>query len=194
MTTDSYSIVGGIIKGCWAIFTIVWLISAFFTKRTSYKQSPGVLPSYWISAILAWILLTEARRLPYPLAVSLIPRTDSMAWTAAGLSVCGLCICLWARINLGRNWSGCVTLKESHELVQRGPYRFVRHPIYTGLLTMFIGSAIILGYVGGLVGVLLLFGSFWIKLRLEEELMLRQFPNDYPAYMQRVKRLIPFIV
>ncbi len=59
---------------------------------------------------------------------------------------------------------------------------------------MFIGSAIILGYVGGLVGVLLLFGSFWIKLRLEEELMLRQFPNDYPAYMQRVKRLIPFIV
>lgn len=191
---NSYSIAAGVIKACWGIFALYWLASSLFTKRTSFRQRGGVRGNYWILAIFAWILLTQARRFPDPLAMPLVPRMDWVAWMAAALGVCGLGICLWARITLGQNWSGTVTLKENHVLVQQGPYRFVRHPIYTGILTMFLGSALLLGHAGGLIAVLLLLGSFWIKLRLEEMLMLRQFPNDYPAYMQRVKRLIPFIL
>ena len=110
------------------------------------------------------------------------------------LCIAGLLFCFWARAALGRNWSGTVTLKEGHELIQRGPYRLVRHPIYTGLLAMFLATAIAYGRLGGFVGVLIAFASFWIKLIGEEKLMLQQFPDQYAAYQERVKRIIPFVL
>jgi len=85
-------------------------------------------------------------------------------------------------------------LKEGHELVQRGPYRFVRHPIYTGVLIMSFATALVESRLAGFVGVLLMFASFWVKLDLEERLMLHQFPERYAAYRQRVKRIIPFVL
>jgi protein-S-isoprenylcysteine O-methyltransferase Ste14 len=100
---------------------------------------------------------------------------------------------MWARLILGRNWSGVVTLKEDYELVQRGPYRFVRHPIYTGLQSMFLSTAIAYGSLAAFIAVPLVFVSFWIKLSQEERLMVKQFPDDYPGYQRRVKRIIPFL-
>jgi len=144
--------------------------------------------------ILAWILLTRARRLIYPLNVQIIPDTDGVAWICAILCVAGLAICLWARLTIGRNWSGIVTLKEDHELVVGGPYAFVRHPIYTGLLTMFAATALMSGYVAGIVATVIVFFSFWIKLSDEEKVMLKNFPDQYPAYQRRVKRIIPFVL
>ena len=87
-----------------------------------------------------------------------------------------------------------MTLKEGHELVQRGPYRFVRHPIYTGMLLMFFATALVQSHLAGFIGLLLMFASFWIKLGREEGLMLQQFPERYAAYQQRVKRIIPFVL
>ena len=87
-----------------------------------------------------------------------------------------------------------MTLKEGHELVEHGPYRFVRHPIYTGILTMFFATALVQGHVAGFAGVLLMFASFWIKLGREEKLMLQQFPERYAAYQHRAKRIIPFVL
>jgi protein-S-isoprenylcysteine O-methyltransferase Ste14 len=87
-----------------------------------------------------------------------------------------------------------VTLKEGHELVQSGPYRLVRHPIYTGMLIMFFAAALVQSNLLGFVSVLLMFTSLWIKLDREERLMLQQFPERYAAYQQRVKRIIPFVL
>jgi protein-S-isoprenylcysteine O-methyltransferase Ste14 len=87
-----------------------------------------------------------------------------------------------------------VTLKEGHELIQRGPYRVVRHPIYTGMLIMFFATALVQSHLAGFAGVLLMFASFWIKLGREEGLMLQQFPERYAAYQQHVKRIIPFVL
>jgi len=87
-----------------------------------------------------------------------------------------------------------VTLKEEHELVQRGPYRVVRHPIYTGMLIMSFATALVQSHLAGFAGVLLMFASFWIKLGREEGLMLQQFPERYAAYQQHVKRIIPFLL
>jgi protein-S-isoprenylcysteine O-methyltransferase Ste14 len=87
-----------------------------------------------------------------------------------------------------------ITLKEGHELIERGPYRFVRHPIYTGMMAMIFATAISYGYLGGLVAVILAFVSFWIKLSDEEKLMLQQFPDQYSSYQRRVKRIIPFVI
>jgi protein-S-isoprenylcysteine O-methyltransferase Ste14 len=133
-------------------------------------------------------------RFRYLLSLRIVPQVAPAAITAAILCVIGLAIALWARFTLGRNWSGIVTLKEGHELVKHGPYRFVRHPIYTGILTMFFATALALGHLAGFAATLLMFVSFWIKLRDEEKLMLQQFPEQYADYRRRVKRIIPFVV
>ena len=86
-----------------------------------------------------------------------------------------------------------MVLKQGHELVDRGPYRFVRHPIYSAILLMGVGTAVAFGRLGCWIGILPLFWGFWLKLRQEEALMTRQFPAEYPAYMKRVKALVPFV-
>ena len=105
----------------------------------------------------------------------------------------GLAFSIWARRVLGRNWSAIVTLKEGHELVTRGPYALVRHPIYTGLLLGFLGSAIARGRWSGLLATALFFLSALRKYRLEERWMWERFGDDYDAYRSRVKAIVPYL-
>ena len=133
------------------------------------------------------MLLAKGHSCPYPFNAIVVPGTELSAGIGAVLCLAGVLFCLWARVTLGRNWSGTITLKREHDLIEHGPYQFVRHPIYTGLLTMCLGTAIALGHLAGFVGVLLIFVSFWVKLADEEMLMLQHFPAKYTAYRQRVK-------
>jgi protein-S-isoprenylcysteine O-methyltransferase len=144
--------------------------------------------------LVGWVLVSRGYRLGLPFNIHIIPRTDAILVAAAILCICGLGLCLWARAVLGRNWSGTVTLKENHELIVRGPYQLVRHPIYTGLLAMITATAIEQGHIAGMIGLVLVFASFWIKLSDEEEVMVKQFPDQYAAYRERVERIIPFIL
>src|SRR5437773_969149 len=191
---QAYSLALDIISGCWIVFITVWLLAAASTKRTVYRESRAQRLHYWVLLVIACLLLLYGRELPYPLNLRLIPRATPIACAAAFLCVAGLAFALWARVTLGRNWSDVVTLKEGHELVQRGPYRLVRHPIYTGMLIMFFATALVQSHLAAFAGVLLMFASFWIKLGREEGLMLQQFPERYAAYQQRVKRIIPFVL
>ena len=191
---QAYPLALDIISGCWVVFITVWLLAAASTKRTVYRESRAQQLRYWVLLVISYLLLLYGRELPYPLNLRVIPRATPIACAAAFLCVAGLGFALWARVTLGRNWSGVVTLKEGHELVQRGPYRFVRHPIYTGVLIMFFATALVQSHLAGFVGVLLMFASFWIKLDREETLMLRQFPERYAAYQKGVKRIIPFVL
>jgi len=191
---QAYSLALDIISGCWLLFVAVWLLAAVSTKRTVYRESRAQRLRYWVLLVIAYVLLVHGRQLPYPLDLRIIPHAAPIAWAGATLCLAGLAFALWARAVLGRNWSGVVTLKEEHELVERGPYRVVRHPIYTGILTMFFATALVQGHVAALAGVLLMFGSFWIKLGREEKLMLQQFPKRYAAYQHRAKRVIPFVL
>jgi protein-S-isoprenylcysteine O-methyltransferase Ste14 len=86
---------------------------------------------------------------------------------------------VWERRHLGRNWSNAVTIKQGHELITTGPYTLVRHPIYTGILTGFLGTAIALSQVRGVIGLVLIFLVLWAKLRREEEWMRSQFGESY---------------
>ncbi len=183
-----------VISGCWISFCVIWLLAAAFTKRSVYRESGAQRLRYWLLLIVAYLLLTRGHRLPYPFNVRIIPATAIVQWIAAVLCTAGFAFCLWARATLGRNWSGTITLKEEHELIERGPYRFVRHPIYTGMMAMILATALVSGYLGGIAAVLLAFASFWIKLSAEEKLMLQQFPDQYRSYQRRVKRIIPFVL
>jgi protein-S-isoprenylcysteine O-methyltransferase Ste14 len=183
-----------IITICWGIFFVVWVLAAIFTKRTVYHESGARRLRYMIPIVLGWFLLFRGRRLPSPFNVEIVPQNDAILIGSSILCLGGLAFCLWARAVLGRNWSGTVTLKENHELIVRGPYRLARHPIYTGLLAMLIATAIQQRHIAGMIGFLLVFVSFWIKSSNEEEVMLQQFPDQYAAYRERVKRIIPFLL
>jgi protein-S-isoprenylcysteine O-methyltransferase Ste14 len=106
---------------------------------------------------------------------------------------CGATVAIWARFTIGTNWSGVVTLKEDHELVQAGPYRFVRHPIYSGILLMGLGTQIVYAEAFGFELLLFVSAVFAYKLRIEEDLMTEQFPSQYKEYRRHVKAIIPFL-
>ena len=101
---------------------------------------------------------------------------------------------VWARATLAGNWSADVVFKENHELVERGPYRYVRHPIYSGFILMAAGGILLLGTATALAVLLGLPVLLWLKLSQEEALLTRHFPDEYPRYKARVKALIPFII
>jgi protein-S-isoprenylcysteine O-methyltransferase Ste14 len=191
---QTYPLALNIISACWTLFAVIWLLAAFATKKSVYQESRAQRLRYTIPILLGGLLLAKGHRLSEPFNHRVIPHVEALAWTGAILCVAGLAFCIWARVTLGSNWSGTITLKEKHQLIVRGPYRLVRHPIYTGLLTMLVATVIVLGHVAGIIAMPFVFVSFWIKLLYEEQLMLKKFPNEYSAYQQRVRRLIPFVL
>ena len=182
-----------IIIGCWLIFLLCWYISAFGQKPTAERKS-------WLSSLPyrilygAGIMLFIYPRLTKSWNLHLTPTPDWARVLGVVICVLGLFVTLWARRTLAGNWSGDVTFKRGHELIKTGPYKYVRHPIYTGLLVMFLGTAIDIGLLRCWVGLLLVGISFWIKLKQEETLMLQHFPDEYPAYQEQVKAIVPFLI
>jgi protein-S-isoprenylcysteine O-methyltransferase Ste14 len=124
----------------------------------------------------------------------LYPGIEGIAVFGMLMTLAGVLFACWARVVLGRNWSGVVQVKQDHELIERGPYRYVRHPIYTGLLLAFLGTAVAIGELRGFLAVVIVGVSFWRKLRLEERWMSEQFGTAYADYMRRVKALVPGIL
>ena len=194
MTSDIYRFALKIISDCWILFAVIWMVAAFWTKRSVYQQRGGQLLRYTIPLLIGVYLVMKGQRLADPLDLRVIPHVDALAWTGVVLCITGLAFCIWARFTLGRNWSGVVTFKGGHELITRGPYAIVRHPIYAGLLAMIVATVIVVGHVAAIIALPFIFFALWIKLRYEEKLMLEKFPEEYAAYQRRVKRLVPFIL
>jgi protein-S-isoprenylcysteine O-methyltransferase Ste14 len=141
------------------------------------------------------LLLIVPLRLPLGfLSDRMHPGGPTTHWIAAAVVAAGLAFATWARVHLGRNWSGTVTVKSDHELIRSGPYRFVRHPIYSGALLAVAGTSIARGEWRGLPAVLVLFAALWRKLQLEERWMGEAFGEDYAKYRSEVSALIPFVI
>jgi protein-S-isoprenylcysteine O-methyltransferase Ste14 len=186
----SREITGWFIAACWAAFATYWLISALRVKAVSQRESIARTLTHRSLLFLSYGLLAD-RWLPAPFELRWLPDLR-----VAGDVVCalGLVIAIAARRALAGNWSSAITLKQDHELIRTGAYRFVRHPIYTGILTMCLGSAIEDGQLRGALAFVLMLAAFLIKSRREERLLVQHFPADYPAYKRDVKALIPFVL
>ncbi len=168
----------------WGVFWVYWLVAAFGAKqgaRGTGARFPGLL------VVVAFILLRVFK-------VHTLP-VHSLALQVIGviLVASGLGFAVWARIYLGRNWGMPMTKKAEPELVTSGPYRFVRHPIYSGLLLAIVGTALatnVYWFIAlGIVGIYFLYSA-----RVEERLMTTAFPVVYPSYRARTKMLIPFVL
>jgi protein-S-isoprenylcysteine O-methyltransferase Ste14 len=177
---------------CWAGWLLYWVAMAFRTKRT--VERGGFIEYRIVGGILILALLGAGRILHIS--------THSHAWrTTLALGIltdlivlAGVAFTVWARVTLGSNWSGEVTFKQDHELIESGPYALVRHPIYTGLLLMALGTAINDGRAFALAAFVALCGAIAWKARQEERIMSRHFPDAYPQYRRRVHAIIPYVL
>jgi len=182
-----------LIPACWIAFLAYWLISARATKKTAERQSFVAGMIYRVPQILGALLIFKP--IPFsPWNLLVVPNTPMVQAIAVGLCVVGLLGAIWSRRTLATNWSSEVVFKEQHELVERGPYHFVRHPIYTSILLMVLGSALAAGRLSSLAGFLLIVVGLYLKLKQEEVLLLRHFPDQYAVYKTRVKALVPFVL
>ncbi|CAN5819375.1 hypothetical protein BH11BAC7_BH11BAC7_12360 [soil metagenome] len=180
----------------WLIVFTYWLISGLAAKKVN-SQEPFVKQfiQYWLPLIIAALLLGPGEWFGHTLLrENFVPHSDFVGITGLIISVSGACIACWSRYNLGKNWSLSVQEKESHELIQHGIYKFIRHPIYTGLLLLFIGNTLIVGDYRGIIAVVLVFISFWFKLKKEEKLLTEIFGDKYIGYAAKTKALIPFLL
>lgn len=175
----------------WLSWVIYWLWASRRAKPNERREPIRSGTLHLIPLFLAvWLLW--ARWIPAALLNDrLFPWAPWEFWIAASITALGLLLTVCARVYLGPNWSGVVTIKQGHELIDTGPYALVRHPIYTGLLVAFIGSAIALGEWRGVLAVLLAWAAFWRKLRVEERWMIERFGEQYRAYRKRVPALVP---
>ena len=176
----------------WLSWAAYWLLAARRMKATERRESLSSRLLHILPLLFAFWLLWTDRAAGGLLNLRLFGDTAWMFWAAALLTAVGLGFTCWARVHLGRNWSGTVTLKEEHELIEHGPYAIVRHPIYTGLLLAFFGSAFARGDLRGLLAFLIAAAALWRKLRLEESWMVECFGPRYEDYRRRVPALLPF--
>lgn len=177
----------------WVAVGIVWLIGAFAVKQTSRRQSPGSrLVQLALAAVAFMVGFSKSFRFP-PLTRSFVHDSPPLAYFGLAATAAGIAFAIWARVWLGGNWSGTVTVKEDHSLVKTGPYAIVRHPIYTGLLLALIGTVIVFHEMRGLIAVALVLVMLLLKIRTEEQFMREQFGTEYAEYSQRVRALIPFV-
>jgi protein-S-isoprenylcysteine O-methyltransferase Ste14 len=169
----------------WLAFWVSWLLAAVGAKpgRARWGQFVG----FRIVVVVLIIALAHTSLLRHH-------RVHSWGLIAVGLALwaLGLGLAVWARWHLGRNWGSPMSQKDNPELVTSGPYRWIRNPIYSGIILAMIGTAIAVDVAWIVVAVLL--GSYFVYSAVtEQKYMAEQFPDSYPAYRSRTKMLIPFV-
>jgi len=123
----------------------------------------------------------------------ILPQQTAFKITGFVCCLVGLLFSMWARIYLGKNWSGAITIKRNHELIKTGPYAISRNPIYSGFLLAFLGCAMTGGMIKGYVSLIFVITGILLKIALEEKFMYETFADEYAVYTRKVKRLVPFI-
>jgi protein-S-isoprenylcysteine O-methyltransferase Ste14 len=172
---------------------IFWFISSWGAKKNLPGKDRPLNASFKLIIItVAVMLLFNITGLRKLLNITIFPFTPFVQTVGVFICASGIAFSIWARIHLGKNWGMPMAMKEKPELVMTGPYSFIRHPIYTGILFAMFGSGVAVGFTW-LVWFILFSAYFMYSAKKEETLILLQFPEEYKQYMKRTKMIIPFI-
>jgi protein-S-isoprenylcysteine O-methyltransferase Ste14 len=171
----------------WVAFWIYWLAASANVKagQTRWTRFAGIR----VGVILVVLLLLRVRAFKGHVATS----SPWLQGIGLAVFVLGLALAIWARVFLGRNWGMPMSQKADPELVTTGPYRSIRHPIYTGIILAMVGTTIAVSLYW-LVAVVVIGAYFLYSAVVEERSMARLFPDSYPAYKQSTKMLIPYLI
>ncbi len=179
----------GMATALWDLLLVVWLVMFFGMKRAKKKETSWERLQHVVPVVIAFWLLYENEG--GALSKRWLPVTPEWLWAGVLVTAFGVGISIWARLSLGANWSGMVTLKKDHELVRKGLYRWIRHPIYTGILLGFIGTGTIKGHLSAALGFLVMWMSFYFKARREENFLRQEFGDGFEEHLRHTGMFLP---
>ena len=177
-------------KYIWVAFWVIWMLWAPWMKPAAKRASPAAHLLYTTLAVAGFFLMFWENPIRW-LRLRVLPGDLWVQELGVAITLAGIGVAIWARSYLGRNWSSAVTVKVGHELVRSGPYRFVRHPIYSGLLLALVGTALVRGTVCGFVALALVYAAWKIKSSLEERMMIATFGAEYLEYARTTGAILP---
>lgn len=173
------------------IWGVWWLAMAFFSKSTKRGESLVQRIEHLVPAMLGFTLIFREEFGGAWLAGPIFTGKPLLLVICVMATILGLLFAVWARLTLGANWSGMVTIKTDHQLVRRGPYRWIRHPIYTGMLAALLATAITQGLLSGLVGFAFVFLALYRKARREEFFLSQEFGDGFAEHRQHTGMFLP---
>jgi protein-S-isoprenylcysteine O-methyltransferase Ste14 len=188
----------------WDVWALTWVVAALWSARTVKRPKRSGEVLYRILTLCGFILLLapllrhvsghyEVVNWPGVLGTKFWTPPLAVGWAMVGVATAAFLFAWWARIYLGRLWSGSITRKEGHNVVDTGPYGIVRHPIYTGIIAAAIATAVAIGGLHAILGAVLLIAGYWLKARLEERFLRAELGAEtYDSYRRRVPMLVPF--
>jgi protein-S-isoprenylcysteine O-methyltransferase Ste14 len=175
----------------WTIWAVWWLAMAFFSKSTKRRESAAQRIEHLAPAMLGFTLVfREGFGGSWP-ARPIWPANPVLLIVCVTATILGLLFAAWARLILGSNWSGTVTIKTNHQLIRRGPYRWIRHPIYTGMLAALLASAVIQGLLSGMIGFAFVLLALYRKARREESFLSQEFGDGFMEHQQHTGMFLP---
>jgi len=178
----------------WGVFGVYWLLPTMRTRTQAAKRQASVIfRLLHISIMTAGFVILLYSPVGF-LAQRFVP--DGIVPKVLGMVVLflGLGFTVWARVHLGQYWSESVQIKADHKLIKTGPYKIVRHPVYTGVLVACLGTALVMGRINAWFAIVLILVSFLMKIWKEEKFLIEEFSQTYLQYKKEIKALIPFIV
>lgn len=174
----------------WSAFYVVWLLWAIRIKKAERRESVATNFAHGVLAAAGFFLMFVDIRVGW-LHTRVLPTGLWLQALGIAITLAGFAFAIWARVHLGRNWSSAVTSRVEHELIRSGPYRWVRHPIYSGLLFALFGTALVRHQLCGFVALALVYTAWKIKSRLEERMMISTFGSEYTAYASATGAMFP---
>lgn len=182
-----------VVQYVWIALAIYWIISARQVKRAKEREA---LFAFWLRigllVVIFEFLFSRWGRIGW-LGARFLPDTQAVAAIGLAIEIAGVALAAWARYCLGANWSGAVTLKEGHELISMGPYKRIRHPIYTGIAVGLAGTAIVIGEWRGVLAFGAIFIAHFIKARKEEAWLAREFGGTFESHRAHTGMFLPKI-
>jgi protein-S-isoprenylcysteine O-methyltransferase Ste14 len=180
-----------ILDWMWAAMGVYWLVSALGARKTEVNEArPFRIFRLLLLCLMFTLLLTNLLRMGW-LAWRFIPDADWTRSVGIAVTAAGLALCVWARRNLGEYWSDKVSLKVDHQLIRSGPYSFLRHPIYSGVLLGIAGTALAIGEWRGVIVLVVMTANYWIKAGREDTILAGKFGAAFEEHRKRAGSLLP---
>lgn len=180
-----------IASSTWFVWVIFWLAMAFLSKSTKRRETRAQRLEHAVPALLGFLLIFRAGLGGGWLTRAVVPDNALLMAIGVAVTILGLLFTVWARFALGSNWSGTVTIKTDHQLIRRGPYRFIRHPIYTGILAALLATVITQRLVTGLLGFAIIFFALWRKAKREESFLSQEFGPAFDEHRRHTGMFLP---
>lgn len=175
----------------WFAWLIIWLLMAAWSKPSKRREFGWQRLEHIIPMVFGFLLIYKDAFAWKWLADRAVPENSAVAFIGLALTAGGLIFAVWARIALGANWSGTVTIKAGHNLIRRGPYRWIRHPIYTGLLASLVGTVMLQGEVRSLLGFAVILFALYRKALREEKFLSEEFGNEFAEHAKHTGMFLP---